>query len=64
MAPPRSSPLLFLFAALAAVVLLVVVAAPLSATASAFPETLDAGDASLFSDEALAHLSESLTKCE
>lgn len=59
MAPPRS---LFL-TAVVAVALLLFSAAPLRAGASAFPEALDAGEA-YFSDEALAHLSESLTKCE
>lgn len=63
MATLRSSPLFFLFAAFATAAF-VLSAAPLSATASAFPEALDAGNASLFSDEALTHLSESLTKCE
>lgn len=63
MAPSRSSSSLFLTAVAAAALLLFSAAAPLRAGASAFPEALDAGDA-YFSDEALAHLSESLTKCE
>ena len=63
MAPPRSSSPLFLAAVFAAALLFFAAAAPLRAGASAFPEALDAGDG-YFSDEAFAHLSESLTKCE
>ena len=68
MAPPRSSSSsssssLFLTAVVAVTLLFFASAAPLRAGASAFPEALDAGDA-YFSDEALARLSESLTKCE
>ena len=64
MAPSSRSSFLSFAAAVAAAVLLVAAVAPLrAAQASAFPEALDAADAS-FSDEALNHLSESLTKCK
>jgi len=64
---PQTPPLLRFSLFVATVLFAVAVVAaslPLGASASAFPEVLDARSDALFPEEALTHLSESLTKCE